>query len=93
MRHCVEFSGISHSYEKDNGEKVQALDNVNFTIEQHEFVAVVGPSGCGKSTLLRLLSGLITTQPGGQCGFMTSRLMVRERMWASYFKNRCSFPG
>ncbi len=64
MRHCVEFSGISHSYEKDNGEKVLALNNVNFTIEQHEFVAVVGPSGCGKSTLLRLLSGLITPSQG-----------------------------
>ncbi|WP_066015447.1 ABC transporter ATP-binding protein [Endozoicomonas atrinae] len=64
MRQCVEFSGISHSYEKDYGEKVLALNNVNFTIEQHEFVSVVGPSGCGKSTLLRLLSGLITPSQG-----------------------------
>ncbi|MFC6752316.1 ABC transporter ATP-binding protein [Halorubrum tibetense] len=35
-----------------------ALQDVDLTVEEGEFVAVVGPSGCGKSTLLRVLSGL-----------------------------------
>ena len=39
-------------------EPVVALDNVNVTIADREFLAIVGPSGCGKSTLLRIIDGL-----------------------------------
>ncbi len=35
-----------------------ALQDMNLTIDQHQFVSLVGPSGCGKSTVLRLIAGL-----------------------------------
>ncbi|WP_201840143.1 ABC transporter ATP-binding protein [Microvirga zambiensis] len=54
---------LCHGYEA-RGEKVVALDNVNLTIHEGDFVTVVGPSGCGKSTLARIFAGLTMPSSG-----------------------------
>ena len=46
-------------------EPVSALQDIDFAMDEGEFVAVVGPSGCGKSTLLKILAGLIPASSGG----------------------------
>ncbi len=38
--------------------KVEALKNINLSIERGQMIAIMGPSGCGKSTLLNLISGI-----------------------------------
>src|SRR6266852_7372085 len=43
---------------------VEALHEVDFSVGEGEFLAIVGPSGCGKSTLLKILAGLIPASGG-----------------------------
>jgi ABC-type nitrate/sulfonate/bicarbonate transport system ATPase subunit len=51
----IHFASASKTYRGPAG--VRALDDVNFSVGEGEFVALLGPSGCGKSTLLNLVAG------------------------------------
>jgi cobalt/nickel transport system ATP-binding protein len=53
---------INLSYIYPDGTK--ALENVNFTVEKSENIAILGPNGAGKSTLLHHLNGLLTPTSG-----------------------------
>ena len=53
----LKIENLTKIYGKGENE-VKALDNVSFSIEKGEFVAIIGPSGSGKSTLLHILGGV-----------------------------------
>lgn len=57
MSNLITLNAVSKSYRRGR-EHVHALDGINLTIPQGEFVAVVGPSGSGKSTLLNIVGAM-----------------------------------
>ena len=59
----IKLSGINKIYRTDEIETL-ALENVNLTVDQGEFVSIMGPSGCGKSTLLNVI-GLLDEPTSG----------------------------
>ena len=54
MQSIIEIKQLSYRYEKDT-----VLENINLTIPNGSFLAIVGPNGSGKSTLLKLILGLL----------------------------------
>ena len=66
------IENLSKSYLVQN-EEVKALQGINLTIRDGEFVAIVGSSGCGKSTLLKIIAGL-------ENGYQGSVLLGKERI-------------
>ncbi|MCG6879220.1 MAG: ABC transporter ATP-binding protein [Deltaproteobacteria bacterium] len=58
------IKNISKQFNNRDGTILKALEGVNLTISEGEFVAVVGRSGCGKSTLLNIVAGLLSASEG-----------------------------
>lgn len=59
----VVIENVIKKFQNDRGD-VTALQDINLTINEQEFVVLVGPSGCGKSTLLSMVGGLLSPTSG-----------------------------
>ena len=57
MNRLIELKNVRKTYVIGE-QKYNALDGINLSIDQGEFVVILGPSGAGKSTLLNLLGGM-----------------------------------
>lgn len=74
----LEFKDVNYTYHTLSGETT-AVQNMNFRVDDGQFVAVIGPSGCGKTTILSLCAGLLTPSSGevirddGEFGYMLQR--------------------
>jgi energy-coupling factor transport system ATP-binding protein len=61
-QNIINLENISYTY---LGQKKPVLENINLTVGQGEFLAVMGKTGAGKTTLCRLLNGIIPHSTGG----------------------------
>lgn len=62
-KEVLKFENVSLIYHTNEGETL-ALEDVNFSVYEKEFVAIVGPSGSGKTTILSLISGILKPSSG-----------------------------
>lgn len=58
------IDNVSKRFVSRTGHNLPVLQDINLTVNEEEFVALVGPSGCGKSTLLNITAGLLAPTSG-----------------------------
>ena len=89
MEKAVEFKHVTKAY----GD-VQAVRDLNFTIEYGKLVTLLGPSGCGKTTTLRLIAGLeMVTEGNVFIGDKeVTRLSASDRDVSMVFQSYALFP-
>ncbi|MFC4405523.1 ABC transporter ATP-binding protein [Haloarchaeobius iranensis] len=89
----LELASLSKTYPGESG-GVLAVDDVDLTLEDGEFLVLVGPSGCGKSTTLRMIAGLESVTEGDIRigGDSVADLEPRERDIAMVFQNYALYP-
>ena len=63
MNKILKVKNLKKTYHTKN-EETLAIKDVNFELEEGDFIAIVGPSGCGKSTILNILCGLDKSYKG-----------------------------
>jgi NitT/TauT family transport system ATP-binding protein len=86
----VVIENVQKKFIDSNKREVAALQNINFTIAEQEFVVLVGPSGCGKSTLLNIIGGLLS--PSGGQVYFTGLEENKEPRLAVVFQENALFP-
>lgn len=59
----LDINGIYMNYHSTKG-VTEALNNINFQVNEGDFLSILGPSGCGKSTLLNIIAGLLPPSSG-----------------------------
>ena len=86
---AVEFQNVTKAF----GD-VQAVQNLNFSIDHGKLVTLLGPSGCGKTTTLRLIAGLEMVSAGSIFidGKEVTRLSASDRDVSMVFQSYALFP-
>ncbi len=88
----LEVSGLKKIYQtRFGGNKVEALRNVNFTVEEGEFVAIMGESGSGKTTLLNILAALDKPTAGRVILEKEDLSKIRESQVAAFRRDNLGF--
>jgi len=90
----VRLESAVKRFRTPEGGSVTALDHVDLTVGQNEFVTLLGPSGCGKTTLLRCVSGFEDLDSGTLqiAGRPMAGVPAHRRPVNTVFQNYALFP-
>lgn len=86
----IEIKGLTKKYRLGQ-EIITALDNVNLTIEEGEFLCILGTSGSGKSTLLHIIAGLERATKGDVLLKGVSLTKMKEKNMAGFRRKYMGF--
>jgi ABC-type sugar transport system ATPase subunit len=87
---AIRFEGVSKTF----ADGTRAVDSLELTVEEGEFMVLVGPSGCGKSTALRMVAGLEEISEGAILigGREVNEISPKDRDVAMVFQNYALYP-
>lgn len=86
----LEIKNICKTFRTEEIETI-ALNNVSFSVEKGEFIAIMGPSGCGKSTLLNII-GLLDNPTSGEYHLLDKEVgKLKEKDRTQYRKGNIGF--
>ena len=90
--HILEVQGLQKIFTtRFGGSKVEALKNVNFTVDSGEYVAIMGESGSGKTTLLNILAALDKPTAGQVILDGRDLSQIREGQIAAFRRDNLGF--
>ncbi len=86
----ITIKNLRRAFQAEDVETI-ALNNINVSVEEGDFVAVMGPSGCGKTTLLNVI-GMIDDADGGSYSFLGKDVFsLSEKQKTEIRKNNIGF--
>jgi multiple sugar transport system ATP-binding protein len=93
MALAVEVRGLKKHY-RGHGDHIRAVDGVDISTREGEYLVLLGPSGCGKTTLLRTIAGLEEATEGEVLigGNVVNGLPPRARQVAMVFQSYALYP-
>jgi putative ABC transport system ATP-binding protein len=90
MPAVIELKSVTRTYHL-GGESLNALDNVDLTIQAGDFVAITGPSGSGKTTLANVIGGLDRPTSGSVVVDGNDLARLRDRQLSDYRNRHIGF--
>ncbi len=79
MNEILKLNNITFTYAPEQEEVKNAVEDVSFTVNEGEWIAIVGHNGSGKSTLAKIINGLLFTEQGTV--EVMQKLMNEENLW------------
>ena len=81
MSEILSLNNVTFSYTPDDASVRNAVENVSFSVQESEWIAIVGHNGSGKSTIAKLMNGLLFPQQGDVR--ILQEVLSEDNLWES----------